>query len=73
MVYEDTPLEGVDIVVSEKGDLGRPTGETAWCFDCDCMMVEVTWKHTEQTEWLCFSILNELGEGLWQINQNSYG
>ena len=73
MAYQDTSLEGVDLIVSERGDLGKPTGNTGWCFECDCMMVEVHWNHLDEKQWICFSLVRELGEGVWQIDQNLSG
>ena len=71
--YSDTPLEGVDLVVGPKGDMGKPTGKTGWCFDCDCMMLEVHWRHVDESEWICFSAMQDLGEGIWQIDPNLFG
>ena len=71
--YDDSSVEGVDIVLSPNGQLSKPTGEVGWCFECDCMMVEVHWTKTDCTEWICFSLMRELGEGVWQMDESLYG
>ena len=71
-MVDDPPLDGVDLVVSERGDLGKPTSNIAWCFDCDSMMLEVHWRHKDEDQWVCFSTLKELGEGVWQLDPNLF-
>jgi len=72
MSPNDGSLDGVDLVSAEDGQLGKPTGNTAWCYECDSMMLEVRWSNAGETEWICFSTLYDIGAGIWKMDLNLY-
>ena len=67
------PIEGVNLFVSPRDRLGKPTGEVTVCGVCGNLAFQVLFNGRERPEWVCLGATKDIGEGVYQIEERICG